>query len=139
MRLRRPIRQGLRTIAVLGVLTSALAVAALYRAVAASRSLRLQHARESTAEEIDRLRLGWPTAETRPPSFIGMRGGAVGAPADIGPEVPEAWAPALISLAARARHDQASAYEVTPLPGARLVARVAPLPDGRVAWVAYRV
>jgi signal transduction histidine kinase len=139
MRIRRPIRHGVTTVAVLGIVTSGLAVAALYRSVASSQSIRLQHASESTAEEIARLQNGGPDVDSQPPSFVGMRGGVVRAPAEIAAAVPAAWAAPLAALAERAHREQTSVLEVKPIAGARVVARVAPLPGDRLAWVAYRV
>jgi len=139
MRLRPPIRQGLLTVAVLGVLTSGLAVVALYRAVAASQSLRLSHARESTAEELARLGSTPSGLEAPPPNIIGIRGDLAREPAEIAARVPAPWAAPLIALAERARRERTAVYDDVPIAGGRLVERVAPAAGGRLAWVAHKV
>jgi signal transduction histidine kinase len=136
--MRRPIQQGLLTVAVLGVLTAGLAVVALNRTVTGIQSLRLSHARESSAEEL--ARLGTATGDDAPPpNIIGMRGNVVRQPADIAGSVPADWSAALVALAGRARAEDAALYEDVPVPGGHLVARAMATPDGRIAWVAYRV
>jgi signal transduction histidine kinase len=137
--MRRPISQGLLAVAVLGVVTSGLGVIALDRAVTASHSLRLSHARESTAEELGRLGASPPDAEAPPPNIIGMRGDISGTPAEIAKRVPPAWGPSLVVLAGRALAENTAVYDEAPLAGARLVERAAPAPGGRIAWVAYKV
>ena len=136
--MRRPIQQGLLTVAVLGVLTAGLAVVALNRTVTGIQSLRLSHARESSAEELGRL--GTATGDDAPPpNIIGMRGNVVRQPADIAGSVPAAWSAALVALAGRARAEDAALYEDVPVPDGHLVERAMPTPDGRIAWVAYRI
>jgi signal transduction histidine kinase len=137
--MRRPFFQGLMAVALLGVATSGLAVVALTRAVTASHSLRLSHARESTAEELGRLGATPPDVEPPPPNIIGMRGDIVTTPAEIAGHVPAAWGATLVGLAERARATGAPVYDDIAIPGARLVERAAPAPGGRVAWVAYKV
>jgi signal transduction histidine kinase len=139
VRLPRPIRQGLLTVAILGVVTSGLATLSLYRMVLANQSLRRGHARESTAEELTRLRAVTPQSDAPPPNIIGMRGDLVTDPGAIAARVPAQWAPALVALAERARRERAEVYEEAPLPGGYLLARVAPAPGARLAWVAYKV
>ena len=127
------------TVAVLGVLTSALAVVALNRIVTGIHSLRLSHARESTAEELGRLTAAVPDVDQPPPNIIGMRGDIVASPTAIAARVPPDWAAPLAALAARARAERATVDDEAQLPGARLVARAAPTSDGRIAWVAFKV
>jgi signal transduction histidine kinase len=107
--------------------------------VTASHSLRLSHARESTAEELGRLGASPPDAEAPPPNIIGMRGDISGTPAEIAKRVPPAWGPSLVVLAGRALAENTAVYDEAPLAGARLVERAAPAPGGRIAWVAYKV
>ena len=137
--MRRPIFQGLLTVAVLGVVTSALAVLALHRTVTGIQSLRVSHARESTAEEIGRLGAAPPGAELPSPNIIGMRGDVARLPAEIAGRVPAAWSAELVALAERALATQGAVYAELAIPEGRLVARAAPAPGGRVAWVAYKV
>jgi signal transduction histidine kinase len=137
--MRRPLFQGLVTVAVLGVVTSGLAVVALHRTVTGIQSLRLSHARESTAEELGRLSAGPAGADLPPPNLIGMRGDVAREPAEIAARVPAAWAPSLVALAARARAAGSAVYEEVPITNGRLLERAGPARDGRVAWVAYSV
>ena len=138
-KMRRPIFQGLLAVAVLGVLTSGLAVVALHRAVTASTSLRLTHARESTAEELARLGTGAPDSDAPAPNIIGMRGDVARVPAEIAGRVPSPWGPSLVTLGERALATGGAVYDEIPIAGARLVERAAPAPGGRVAWVAFKV
>ena len=127
------------TVAVLGVLTSALAFVALNRIVTGIHSMRISHARESTAEELTRLTAAVPDVDQPPPNIIGMRGDIASSPAAIAARVPPDWAAPLVALAARARAERAAVDDEAQLPGARLVARAAPTSDGRIAWVAFKV
>jgi signal transduction histidine kinase len=137
--MRRPIFQGLLTVAILGIVTSGLAVYALHRTVSGIQSTRLSHARESTAEELNRLGAADPGAELPPPNIIGMRGDVARAPAEIAGRVPAAWSGPLVALAQRALAERAAVYDEVPVANARLVERAAPASGGRVAWVAYKV
>jgi signal transduction histidine kinase len=139
VRIPRPIRHGLLTVAVLGVVTSGLATLSLYRMVLANQSLRRGHARESTAEELTRLRTVTPAIDAPPPNIIGMRGDVVAEPGEIAAHVPAQWGPPLVDLAEHARLRQTEVYQETPLSGGYLMGRAAPAPGGRLAWVAYKV
>ncbi|HEY2903919.1 MAG TPA: HAMP domain-containing sensor histidine kinase [Polyangia bacterium] len=139
MRIRRPIGHGLLTVAVLGVMTSGLAVLALYRTIAVSNTLRLDHARDSNTEELARLAAATPDADAPPPNIIGMRGGVAGDPAVIGARVPTAWSAPMIALGARAQQQQTRVDQEVMIPGARLVASVQAIAGGRLAWVATAV
>ncbi|HVU52487.1 MAG TPA: hypothetical protein VHL80_17455, partial [Polyangia bacterium] len=137
--MRRPIFQGLLTVAVLGVVTSGLAVVALHRTVTGIQSLRVSHARESTAEELKRIDSSQPGSELPAPNIIGMRGDVARSPVEIAARVPPAWGPPLVALAERALATRGAVYDEVAIPGARLVERAAPAPGDRVAWVAYKV
>jgi signal transduction histidine kinase len=137
--MRRPFFQGLLTVAILGVVTSGLAVVALHRTVTGIQSLRLSHARESTAEELGRIGAGQPGSELPPPNIIGMRGEVARVPAEIAGRVPAAWGPPLVGLAERALSTHAAVYDEVAIGAGRLVERAAPASGGRVAWVAYKV
>jgi signal transduction histidine kinase len=134
-----PIRHRLLAVAVLGVVASGVSVLALYRAFVGSNALRLEHAREYTSEELERLSDPALAADAPPPNMIGMRGGLVAEPGAVAAAVPAAWREPLVALAARARREDAAIDADQPLSGARLVARAAPAPHGRVAWVAIAV
>jgi signal transduction histidine kinase len=138
--MRRPIRQGLLIVAVLGVVTSGLAVVALNRAVTVSQALRLNRAREATAEELARL-VGATSAaeEDARPTIIGMRGAISNDPSEIARRVPNAWGASLVALARQARSEGKPVVAETPLPTGRLVQRAVPAAGGRIAWVAHLV
>ena len=121
--MRRPIFQGLLTVAVLGVVTSSLAVVALHRTVTGIQSLRLSHARESTAEELGRLASSPPGADLFAPNIIGMRGDIARLPAEIAARVPSAWGAQLVALAEHALASQGPVYADVAVPEGRLVER----------------
>src|SRR4029079_19506399 len=82
MKLPRPIRHGLLTVAVLGIFTAALSAAALYRVIAFSMAQRLERAREAVGEELALIQSAGPGESVgpgesagAPPAMIGMRGG----------------------------------------------------------------
>jgi len=139
VRIPPPIRHRLLAVAVLGVVTSGVAAFSLYRAFVGSNALRLEHAREYTGEELERLSDPALTADAPPPNMIGMRGGLVETPAALQGRVPAGWSEPLVDLATRARRERAVLDLEAPLPGARLVASAAPAPHGRIAWVAIAV
>src|SRR5262245_11305102 len=93
--MRRPIRQSLLVVAVLGVFTAALSAVALYRAIGASNAQRVERAREAVAEEVARLAAVGPQALAAPPTMVGLRGGLAADPVEIGDGVPVDWPPAL--------------------------------------------
>jgi signal transduction histidine kinase len=129
----------LLTVAILGVFTAALSAVALYRAIAASAALRLEHGREVVAEEVARLATEGPAALAEPPTLVGLRGGVAGALGDIARGVPADWRPALAELVVRAAVQGGAATAEAPVAGARLVARVAPARGGRFAWAAIAI
>jgi len=55
VRLGRPIRHRLLTVAVLGLVTAGLSADALYRAISVTRAQRLERGREAVRDEIDRM------------------------------------------------------------------------------------
>jgi signal transduction histidine kinase len=160
MRMPRPIRHRLLTVAALGLFTAALAALALYRVIAFSTAQRLERAREAVAEElagIDRVGAGedgserdGPGAEpdpaVAPPAMIGMRAGVGSRPAAIAARAPASWRAALARAAERAARARGPIDFESPIPGATLVGRVRPAlgePAGpgapRLAWVALAV
>ncbi|HEX3696296.1 MAG TPA: HAMP domain-containing sensor histidine kinase [Polyangia bacterium] len=140
MRIRRPIGHGLLMVAVLGVVTSGLAVLAMYRTIAVSNTLRLEHARDSNTEELARLTTATRDADAPPPNIIGMRGGVAADPAAVGARVPTTWSAPMIALALRAQQQQQTrADQEVIILGARLLASVQAIAGGRLAWVATAV
>jgi signal transduction histidine kinase len=138
VRLNPPIRHGLLTVALLGVVTSGLGMLALNRAIVNITSLRLEHARESNGEELGRLVAG-ATEGAPPPNIVGMRGGVSATAADIGARVPPTWSATLVALAERARATGRQVQEEAVIPGARLLVSAAPAAGGGLAWVATAV
>ncbi|HKA87520.1 MAG TPA: histidine kinase dimerization/phospho-acceptor domain-containing protein, partial [Haliangiales bacterium] len=143
---RRAIRQRLSIIILLGVLTAALSLVALIRALSAmSRTLRLERAREGVVEEVDRLARMEPSADALalPPatSHVGLRGGWVRAPeeAERVAGVPVKWrAPLRRTLDAAARTGETAVTE-TDFGSASLVMGAKQATSGGLAWTAYLV
>jgi signal transduction histidine kinase len=130
-------------VAVLGLVTAALAANALYRAISVSQTQRMERGRESVRDEIDRLATQGEAglAPTVSP-IVGMRGGVLAGSGDLERlrgSVPALWRPALEGLLARAPAAGGAAGEETGLDGGQLVARTAPLEGGRIAWAAVLV
>jgi signal transduction histidine kinase len=143
VRLGRPIRHRLLTVAVLGLFTAGLSADALYRAISVTRAQRLERGREAVRDEIDRLALeGALTAAPFSP-IVGMRSGVVsGSQRAIGSAVPPAWRPELEKLAARASGGTAPVdleAEEAEIDGGQLVARAEHLPPDRLLWAAVLV
>src|SRR5262249_2077177 len=143
---RRAIRQRLSIIILLGVLTAALSLVALIRALSAmSRTLRLERAREGVVEEVDRLARMEPSADAlalpRATSHVGLRGGWVRAPeeAERVAGVPVKWrAPLRRTLDAAARTGETAVTE-TDFGSASLVMGAKQATSGGLAWTAYLV
>ncbi|HET6147590.1 MAG TPA: ATP-binding protein [Polyangia bacterium] len=145
MKLPRPIRHGLLTVAVLGIFTAALSAAALYRVIAFSMAQRLERAREAVGEELALIQ-GGPGAggelEGAPPAMIGMRGGVADTAAGVEARAPAGWRALLRAAAARAEREQRSIDIESPNAGAVLVGRVEPRAGAsgpRLAWVAVAI
>ena len=126
-------------VAVLGVVTSGLAVVALYRTIAVASALRLEHARESISEELTHLTAPTADVDAPAPNIIGMRGGVGRDPAAIGARVPPSWRAPIMDLAGRAQQQQIRVDQEVLVGGARLIASVQPASGGRLAWVGTAV
>lgn len=136
------IRHRLLSIVLLGVVTSALSLFALERALSTSTAVRRERAREFVGVELDRLaRSGESAAVHGSPSvttYLGLRGGwAHGAADPRAPGLPAAWTATLGQAlrAAEARHGRVTLDEALE-PGTLVVA-AEPATDGTLAWVAY--
>ncbi|HWE30865.1 MAG TPA: hypothetical protein VHB97_22815, partial [Polyangia bacterium] len=133
------------TIALLGLITSALALFALYRAVSTTVALRVQRAQDLVGNEVDRLAKLPPTSDSlaAPPSstYVGMRGGWMQSPAGAAtePGLPPAWVAPVAEVVRRAEasHGRVEGNVIAYETG-RLVTAAAPAAGG-VAWAAYVV
>ena len=133
------IRYRLLSIVLLGVVTSALSLFVLERAVSTSMSVRRGRARDIVTAEVDRLAATTPSPAALEAgsvsAFVGVRGGWVDDPADVAraPNVPAAWVPTLVDTLARAAAEprRASIGELDQSPNTLIVA-AAPAQGG--AW-----
>lgn len=139
------IRHRLLSIVLLGVVTSALSLFALERALSTSMSVRIQRGHDIVSAEVDRLATTKPSTGALQSgsitTYLGVRGGWVAGAAELtdAPGLPPAWRPALADAIARARaaHGRALGDEVEG-PNT-VVFAAAPAEAGGFAWVAYLV
>src|SRR5437868_2276791 len=102
------IRYRLLSIVLLGVVTSALSLYALERALSTSMSVRRQKAHDIVTAEVDRLAAATPSADTLEAgaitTYLGVRGGWVKSPADLARAkgLPPEWLPTLADAIGRA-------------------------------------
>ena len=143
---RRPIRHRLLIVAALGVFTAALSGVALYRAIAATTTQRIERAREAIIEELGRLQSTAAASANAPAvvsSVVGMRSGTAHTPSEIAGAVPAVWRQNVEALARRASHDNIPVEVELSLAGGHLVARVVPVvtagAERRLAWAAMLV
>jgi signal transduction histidine kinase len=136
--MRRPLRQSLLIVAVLGIFTAALSAVALYRAIGASNAQRAERAREAVAEEVARLAAVGPDGLAATPTMVGLRGGLARDPVEIVDRVPPDWREPLARMFLKKGERPDALVEAT-LPGGHLVARVGPAPGRRLAWAAIAV
>ncbi|HEX6835373.1 MAG TPA: ATP-binding protein [Polyangia bacterium] len=133
------------SIVLLGVVTSALSLFALERALSTSMSVRRQKAHDIVTAEIDRL------AATRPgpaalaagsaSTYVGVRGGWVTDAAEIAraPGIPASWVPTLADAVGRSEVEHGRVIsELDEAPNTVVVA-AAPDNSGGFAWAAYLV
>jgi signal transduction histidine kinase len=140
VRLGRPIRHRLLTVAVLGLFTAGLSADALYRAISVTRAQRLERGREAVRDEIDRLAAQGPGFPAPFSPIVGMRSGVVsGSNQGVGSAVPLAWRPELQKLASRASSGGAPAELEAEIDGGQLVAGAERLPPDRLLWAAVLV
>jgi signal transduction histidine kinase len=142
----RAIRHRLLTVVLLGVLTSALSLVALVRAVASmSQTLRVDRAREAISEELDRLARLEPGAPALagPPrtTYVGMRAGWLPRPEDAQKEtaLPAEWRAVLEQTAGTAAGERGYVITETVLGQATLLLAVRPARSGALAWIGYLV
>ncbi|MDB4934802.1 MAG: Flagellar sensor histidine kinase FleS [Labilithrix sp.] len=142
------IRYRLLTILLLGVLTSALSVVALVQLLTTSTAQRVERARDSVVEEVDRLsRAPSELSEPSRSTLIAMRGGVWTADTTP-PSLPAPLVEAVRSVVAKGRAESGHAVLETAAQGggtlvvaARRVADPAAhgLPDDTVVFVAFTV
>jgi signal transduction histidine kinase len=141
MRLGRPIRHRLLTVAVLGLVTAALSADALYRAISVTRTQRLERGREAVRDEVDRLTAQGAAAAAFSP-IVGMRSGLAlraNETSAIASAVPLAWRGELQQVAARASAAAAPVESEAEIDGGQLVDRMVRTTDGRLLWAAVLV
>jgi signal transduction histidine kinase len=137
-------RQRLLYIALLGVVTTALSLLALYRALTLSEALRIERGRDALSGELGRLARLQPSAEAlagpQATTYVGLRGGwlddATGA-AKL-EAVPAAWRPLLTDTVAAAASSHARVITEHALPPSRLLLAAEPAEHG-FAWTGYLV
>jgi len=155
MKMPRPIRQGLLTVAVLGIFTAALSAAALYRVIAFSMAQRLERAREAVVEELARVDAGGGDGlDGASPAMIGMRGGVADSAEAVSARAPTEWRVPLQEAAAHVLAEGRAIDIEVPNAGAVLVGRIEPRPAtaagtaavlgartgrARIAWVAVAI
>lgn len=133
------IRHRLLTILLLGVLVSALTLAALVHLLTTTTRQRVERAREAVTEELDRLakdprELGEPA----PRSIVGMRGGT-SKPGSIPNGLPSAWQNAFAAADRTAATRGATASVDLPLADSTLVLGVRSTGSGQSAWAGFLV
>ncbi|MDB4965621.1 MAG: Flagellar sensor histidine kinase FleS [Myxococcales bacterium] len=139
------IRYRLLSIVLLGVVTSALSLFALERALSTSMSVRRQKAHEIVAAEVDRLAATVPSAAAlragSVTTYLGVRGGWVTRAADLpqAPGLPAAWLPALADALDRAGDAHGRVLVELDQSPNTVVIGAAPMRAGGFAWVTYQV
>ncbi|MCU1281499.1 MAG: Flagellar sensor histidine kinase FleS, partial [bacterium] len=129
----------------LGVVTSALSLFALERALSTSMSVRRQKAHDIVTAEVDRLAATDPSAAAlhagSVTTYLGVHGGWVANAAEIAraPGLPPEWMATLSDAIARAGREHGRVLgELEQSPNTVVVA-AAPARTGGFAWVAYLV
>ncbi len=138
------IRQRLLYIALLGVVTSALSLVALVRALTFTAAQRVERARDALTGELDRLARLPPSGEALagPPAttYIGLRGGWVDNSGQLGslPGLPDSWRGPLAHTLMEAAQKQGRVVSETELGSSPLLLAVDPVANG-FAWTGYHV
>jgi signal transduction histidine kinase len=139
------IRYRLLSIVLLGVVTSALSLFALERALSTSMSVRRQKAHDMVTAEVDRLAATSPSAAALQAgsvsTFLGVRGGWVHDASELtrAPGIPADWVPTLADVVGRAGIEHSRVLgELDAAPNTVVVA-AAPASAGGFAWIAYVV
>jgi signal transduction histidine kinase len=139
------IRHRLLTILLLGVLTSALTLAALVQLLSTTTRVRVERVHDGVIEEVDKIARN-PAALDQPyTTWIGLRGGLWSDTA--GPTVspPADWMPEMTKVAHDSRATAARVVHEVPLGEATLVVAAEPLANGagaggaQTAWAGFLV
>jgi signal transduction histidine kinase len=139
------IRYRLLTIVTLGLVTSALSLFALERALSTSMSVRRQKAHDIVTAEVDRLAASTPSQEAREAgsvsTYLGVRGGWVHDAAELArePGLPPTWVPTLVDTVGRAGLEHGRVLGELDLAPNTVVVAAAPAKSGGFAWAAYLV
>jgi signal transduction histidine kinase len=139
------IRYRLITIVLLGVVTSALSLFALERALSTSMSVRRQRAHDIVTAEVDRLAATTPSATAREAgavtTYLGVRGGWVRDAGELARAegLPPAWVPTLVDTVGRSGLEHGRVIGELDLSPNTVVVAAAPAQSGGFAWVAYLV
>ena len=139
------IRYRLISIVLLGVVTSALSLFALERALSTSMSVRRQKAHDIVTAEVDRLAATRPAAAVLEgasvSTYVGVRGGWVDQASEIAraPGIPASWVPTLADAVGRAEIEHGRVLSELDEPPNTIVFAAAPDNSGGFAWAAYLV
>lgn len=139
------IRYRLISIVLLGVVTSALSLFALERALSTSMAVRRQKAHDIVTSEITRLAATQPAAAALEAgsvsTYVGVRGGWVTNAAELAraPGVPASWVPTMVDAVGRAELEHGQVVDELDEPPNTVVIGAAPDNSGGFAWAAYLV
>ena len=138
------IRHRLLYTALLGAITSALALVALERALTMSAAQRVERARDAVTSELDRLALlpasGSALAAPARSTYVGLHGGWLVDVAEVEKvELPPAWQPALSRTVGDAARSHKSAVTQTALGQSTLILAAAPSSSASLgyAWTGF--
>jgi len=139
------IRYRLISIVLLGVVTSALSLFALERALSTSMTVRRQKAHDIVTAEVDRLAATTPSIEAREAgsasTYLGVRGGWVHDATELAraPGLPATWVPTLVDIVGRADLEHGRVVGELDLAPNTVVVAAAPAKSGGFAWATYLV
>jgi signal transduction histidine kinase len=133
------IRHRLVTLAVVGVVMSALCLAALARVLSLSTASRVERARDAVAEAADRLAKAGPdraSSVTLSTTLVGVRGGVASGDA-VADEVPPALRSGVSRALAEGRQTHARVLVEDRIGDSTLLVAAEPSAGGSLAWAAY--
>jgi signal transduction histidine kinase len=139
------IRYRLLSIVILGLVTSALSLFALERALSTSMTVRRQKAHDIVTAEVDRLAATTPSIEAREAgsasTYLGVRGGWVHDATELAraPGLPATWVPTLVDIVGRADLEHGRVVGELDLAPNTVVVAAAPAKSGGFAWATYLV
>jgi len=130
---------------ILGLVTSALSLFALERALSTSMTVRRQKAHDIVTAEVDRLAATTPSIEAREAgsasTYLGVRGGWVHDATELAraPGLPATWVPTLVDIVGRADLEHGRVVGELDLAPNTVVVAAAPAKSGGFAWATYLV